>query len=325
MSYADKTVGASDMGKVPGGVARSDPNMPYMQPITRTPPVTNEPEGGSALAAGIFQLAGLTAIGFGAAFLTVPETMHDLAFGKKLVTDIEVALMRMYGGTLFAQAAVKYVLKESSDEMTLTSFNNQWLMIGVMLQAVQYLGAYMAAPKVLRTPIFSASFPAISVISLAVTGLIYLKSNNGDFKLPILRPLTFTNPTSSVYSVMMISYVGCAAAVYIPDLLFPDMLDSSSMFFKHSIGGAFVLAGVMSGVLSHEADKGRMGSTTAKTLNLGLGLMESVMAGVLYKVTTAGQVSSPTTGWFCAGLAAAKAAFPLYQYFFKTTTKKYVE
>jgi hypothetical protein len=53
--------------------------------------------------------------------------------------------------------------------------------------------------------------------------------------------------------------------------------------------------------------------------------MESVMATVLYKVTTAGQVTSSTTGWFCAGLAAAKAAFPLYQYFFKTTAKRYAE
>lgn len=111
------------------------------------------------------------------------------------------------------------------------------------------------------------------------------------------------------------------AACYAPEVIFTGQaMTAAGDLLKHTWAPGFLLAAASCWVLGDAADRGRLGASTFKRLNLGLAAVEGSYTAVFAYSIMNGLAVSDSSSWFNLVGSASICVYCLYQYVANTKT-----
>lgn len=272
-----------------------------------------------AMAFGV--LSGVSAV-LGVLCCVEPESVIGIALPDAYISDLDLTFLRIVGVTLFASASVEYSLKHAAESQLLKSATYQRLMAGCAAKSAGYLAVLLANAGTL--PLWNpAAWVAYVAVAAAAVGINVGVIGNTSGKGIAMPPLEFPTPanTSSwAYTACMGLYAATVLACFAPEVLFTgDPYSAISPLIKGLWAPGFFLAGVMSYVLKDAADRDRLGASTFKNLNLGIGALEYGYTVIFFSAFLSDQVEIDGASLSNLIGSFAIASFAVYTY---STAKK---
>lgn len=202
-------------------------------------------------------------------------------------------LVRAAGATLITSAAVKYTLKEASVRGQLYMDTFRRLNLGLVLQTGATL--VVAAQAVsLRNPLLTGYMLLVCLPSLLLASRMYtLYKREGGWPLPsptktlaaMVGVLLPRNLPAMAYSLLTVASAGMAAMCLsaAPEhtmKLYQGLYGPMTVFAERCAGAGLILMTMVAYSLKDGADRGKLGATTFKWLNLGMA--GSLLSMLLY-------------------------------------------
>lgn len=197
-------------------------------------------------------------------------------------TDAVVdTMVRMTGATLITSAATKYTLKEASAQGDLPQDTFKRLNIALMVQCALSL-VVLAQGISVRTPLLVGFLGAICGSGFLLSSRVYSLSKGG-IPFPSLKhtfsamisTLMPTNLAATGYSLLTVALVGMAAmgitaapGESLP--LYNGVMGPVTVFMRRVAGAGMLLMAMVAFSLKEGADKGKLGTTPMRWLNLGM-------------------------------------------------------
>jgi len=245
-----------------------------------------------------------------------PELLLNAAFPASAQSALDPVFLRIAGATLVISSAVEYCLKDAAENGRLASATYQRLMVGCAVKSTAYLAAFAASPDV-WSPLVVALYPTAAAASLALNvGVLQANNKQQQGKEPasLAVPLSSSTRDGWIYSAFALIYIGTALACWAPaggpSLFSPDISESAAgQLLKHTWSPGFLLAAVACINLKDAADRGRLGASTFKRLNLGIAGLETAysmsFAGAMFSGMAPTDLSSPAGSNLAASLGIA--------------------
>jgi hypothetical protein len=276
--------------------------------------ITNAPQAGTGPFLTISYASTILAV----LCLVLPELLLSNIIGDTSPTSVEVAHLRLFGGTLLIQAAVKRSLRGAAWQGALNEPHNQWLMTGVMAQSAVYMLAFLMTSDTVKTPTFVSMYLLLTLVPLAVTAIAYTQSNNGSFALPRIPSMSALAPktlTSGFYAVMAAGYLAIAgAALFGPQVIFEGKMTDVALMARYSLAPGCFLSALTCLILKGAEDRNELGMWPFRFLNLGLAGTEAVTASVYIMMLLTDEVVSVPVAVGAGLFSTVQTVFPLYQY-----------
>ncbi|EFJ44446.1 hypothetical protein VOLCADRAFT_106429 [Volvox carteri f. nagariensis] len=277
------------------------------------------------------QSTAFTALAATSAILAVlsivePEAVLHLALPKAIPSDLDITFLRIVGVTLAASAAVEYSLKHAAESQLLKSATYQRLMSACVLKSAGFLAVLLInTPATFRlwNPLVWMSYACTAVAAGTINLSVISHTSGKGLAPPPLDLGAPQNSTSWGYTVCIALYLLTVVACFAPEvegtLFTGDPYSAITPLVKGVWAPGFLLAGVMSYVLKDAADRGRLGASTFKNLNLGLAALEYGYSIIFGSAILSDQVDIDFPALSNLGGALLIATFALYTY---ATAKK---
>ncbi|GIL93118.1 hypothetical protein Vretimale_14344 [Volvox reticuliferus] len=196
-------------------------------------------------------------------------------------------------------------------------------MAGCAIKSVGFL-AVLAANTPSTLQLWSLPMWLAYVGTAVAAGAINLSViSNTSGKGLVAAPLDLSlpqNPTSWGYATCISLYLLTVLACFVPETLFTgDPYSAVTPLLKGIWAPGFLLAAVMSYVLKDASDRGRLGASTFKNLNLGLAALEYGYSIIFGSAILSDQVDIDLPAMSNLGGSLLIATFALYTY---ATAKK---
>ncbi|GBF87319.1 hypothetical protein Rsub_00030 [Raphidocelis subcapitata] len=279
------------------------------------------PAGRGAAALLPFAFGGLaaTSLALGAAALAAPGQLLPLVAGVA-ATPLDETFLRIAGGTLAISVAVEFALADAAANGRLGSATYRRLLLALVVKNALYLAAFGMASDV-WTPALVALYPTAPLASLAAAAAALSSppaagGAAGGGAGGALSGL-FSRPASGAgwaYAAFALLYAATLAACYAPEAIFTGAtVTPVGLLLKHTWAPGFWMCGAACLVLRDAADRGRLGATTFKRLNLGLAAVEAAYSACFAAAIASGL--APGDGAAASNLAGSVgiAAFCLWQ------------
>lgn len=268
--------------------------------------------------------------------------------------------MRVAGSTLLVAWAAETGLKEAAVHKRLESATYRRLSLGCAIKSLLYIGAFFYSSR-LWCPALIVIYPSLACLSYMVNHWTLLsnqfiatqkqmKEPNGNFDimaiyfslkefLPRFKPSPSAPPSAqkeaSVYCIISIVYFVVAIGCYLfpldlihanlpprpTDEVLGRILQDRQSFIAATCTPGFILASAACQVLMDAAERGRLNGGTFRRLNLGLGLMEVLLAFTLVSSSVFPGPVEATMGLGIHLIASLFAAFFFISNFFKYPAK----
>ncbi|GIL50255.1 hypothetical protein Vafri_6479 [Volvox africanus] len=274
------------------------------------------------------QASAFTALAATSAILSVlsvvePQAVLHIALPEAYTSDLDVTFLRIAGVTLAASAAVEYSLKHAAESQLLKSATYQRLMAGCALKSVGFLAVLAAnTPSTLQLwslPVWLA-YVGTAVAAGAINLSVISNTSGKGLAPPPLDLNLPQNPTSWGYATCTALYLLTVLACFAPETLYTgDSYSAVTPLLKGVWAPGFLLAAVMSLVLKDASDRGRLGASTFKNLNLGLAALEYGYSIIFGSAILSDQVDIDLPAMSNLGGSLLIATFALYTY---ATAKK---
>ncbi|GLI63193.1 hypothetical protein VaNZ11_006090 [Volvox africanus] len=274
------------------------------------------------------QASAFTALAATSAILSVlcvvePQAILHVALPEAYTSDLDVTFLRTAGVTLAASAAVEYSLKHAAESQLLKSATYQRLMAGCALKSVAFLAVLAAnTPSTLQLwslPVWLA-YVGTAVVAGAINLSVISNTSGKGLAPPPLDLNVPQNPTSWGYATCTALYLLTVLACFAPETLYTgDSYSAVTPLLKGVWAPGFLLAAVMSFVLKDASDRGRLGASTFKNLNLGLAALEYGYSIIFGSAILSDQVDIDLPAVSNLGGSLLIATFALYTY---ATAKK---
>ncbi|KAG2485765.1 hypothetical protein HYH03_015479 [Edaphochlamys debaryana] len=253
-----------------------------------------------------------------------PEAVLELALPGADFGDLDVTFTRIIGVTLAASASVEYSLKHAAESQLLKSATYQRLMAGCALKSAGFLAVFLAnlpATAGLWAAPAWMGYLVAAVGSMAVNLAVITNTSGSGLALPAVELSVPKSNASWGYAACTALYLLTVAACFAPETLFTgDPYTEVTPLVKGVWAPGFLLAAVMSWVLKDAGDRGRLGASTFKNLNLGLAALEYGYAVIFCSAMLSDQVEMYDAAALSNLVGSLGiASFALYTY---TTEKK---
>eukprot|EP00882_Tetradesmus_deserticola_P027526 GHRQ01030511.1.p1 GENE.GHRQ01030511.1~~GHRQ01030511.1.p1 ORF type:complete len:233 (-),score=55.08 GHRQ01030511.1:164-862(-) len=182
----------------------------------------------------------------------------------------------------------------------------------------------------LWNPVLFSVYPTTAAASLAINGAALrsgFAQSGAASVMDGLAPLAgFSAPKTPAgwtYSVFILLYVATVAACYAPEVIFTGQpMTAAGELLKHTWAPGFLLAGAACWVLSDAADRGRLGASTFRRLNLGLAAVEAGYTAVFGWSIASGLAVNDGSSWSNLAGSVGITLYCLYQYTTNGKSKK---
>lgn len=225
---------------------------------------------------------GTAALVTAVACLAVPGPVASLMLNGTPDAVVET-LVRAAGATLVTSATVKYTLKEASVRGQLHMHTFRRLNLGLVLQTGATL--VVAAQAVsLRNPLLTGYMALVCLPGLLLASRLYsLYKQGGGLPLPspkktlaaVVGVLLPRNLPAAAYSLLTLVFAGMSAMCLSATpgevmKLYPGIHGPMSVFAERCAGAGLMLMTLVAYSLKDGADRGKLGATSFRWLNLGV-------------------------------------------------------
>ncbi|WIA31838.1 hypothetical protein OEZ86_002705 [Tetradesmus obliquus] len=261
-----------------------------------------------------------TSVAFGVAALAAPQLLLTLALGVD-ATPLDVAFTRIAGATMAISAAVEYSLQDAVVAGHLKSSTYQRLMLAILGKNCLYLAAFALSPG-LWSPVLFSFYPTAAAASIVINAATlcsgFAQSGAASIRAGLASVAGFSEPKTPAgwtYSVFILLYAATVAACYAPEVIFTGQpMTAAGQLLKHTWAPGFLLAGAACWVLADAADRGRLGASTFRRLNLGLAAVEAGYTAVFGWSIASGLAVNDGSSWSNLAGSAGITLYCLYQY-----------
>lgn len=191
-------------------------------------------------------------------------------------------LVRAAGASLVTSAAVKYTLKEASVRGQLHMNTFRRLNLALVLQTGTTL--VVAAQAVsLRNPLLTGYMALVCAPGLFLACRMYSLYKQGTWPIPSIKKtlaaaigvLLPRNLPAAAYSLLTLAFAGMAAMCLSANpgeamKFYPGLHGPMTVFAERCAGAGLMLMTLVAYSLKDGADRGKLGATTFRWLNLGL-------------------------------------------------------
>eukprot|EP00195_Chlamydomonas_chlamydogama_P010593 CAMPEP_0202902816 /NCGR_PEP_ID=MMETSP1392-20130828/17065_1 /ASSEMBLY_ACC=CAM_ASM_000868 /TAXON_ID=225041 /ORGANISM="Chlamydomonas chlamydogama, Strain SAG 11-48b" /LENGTH=332 /DNA_ID=CAMNT_0049589623 /DNA_START=275 /DNA_END=1273 /DNA_ORIENTATION=- len=213
-------------------------------------------------------------------------------------TPTLTGLMGVFASYFYMAMAALASLKEAATHGRLASDTYKRLNLGMMYWCITLIILQLRFSSV-TNPALLGGYLLVCGSTILTCANIYKHSNGGLFSIrtilgnflagvkEALRP---ANTSAAVYSVLIAIYAVSWAMAFVTNAhpLFLGDIGVLGQYMKRKVGSGLLLAGIVHFVLKDAADRGRLGASTFRLLNLSIALYSVVGGWYFYQMWALG-------------------------------------